>query len=271
MGKKTDTDQELLSLNQTLTAAVIQLHAMVHLMIEKGLITKEEYYNRIRKIRESYEEVVGTRLPFFDSRALLLRLGEYTLRVKEEQESVMHQGSEENQVTDTEPAADSAADDFLKTLIPLVSGKVLPRNISMTEGRITLNDPESANRICSSCTAQNTAIIASLGARNICELPELLIRHKLPKATALKGINPRCWMHVVSEKMLDAVENSLIRWEDVPRFLAKTAENVDLAINDSISEEGIFSIIDCAVLEAQTAHEDENQSSFEYDDIDWQH
>ncbi len=74
MEKRTDTDQELLSLNQTLTAAVIQLHAMVHLMIEKGLITKEEYYSRIIKIRESYEDVVGMRLPFFDSRALLLRL-----------------------------------------------------------------------------------------------------------------------------------------------------------------------------------------------------
>lgn len=271
MEKRTQADLELLSLNQTLTAAVIQLHAMVHLMIEKGAVTKEEYYNRIRKIRESYEEVVGTRLPFFDSRALLLRLGEYSLRVKEEQEAEIHQSREEKALPDTEAAVDSAADDFLKTLIPLVSGKVLPRQISLAEGRIILNDPESANRICSSCTAQNTAIISSLGARNICELPELLIRYKMPKAKALEGVNPRCWMHVVSEKMLDAVENSLIRWEDVPRFLSKTAENVDLAIGDGISEEGIFSIIDCAVLEAQTAHDDENSSHFDYDDIDWQH
>ncbi|MGE0083253.1 MAG: hypothetical protein AB7S75_02400 [Desulfococcaceae bacterium] len=271
MEKRTDTDQELLSLNQTLTAAVIQLHAMVHLMIEKGLITKEEYYNRIRRIRESYEEVVGTRLPFFDSRALLLRLGEYSLRVKEDQESVTHKSSEENEMPAAETGKDSAADDFLKTLIPLVSGKVMPRNVSIAEGRITLNDPESANRICSSCTAQNTAIIASLGARNICELPELLLRNKLPKTKALEGVNSRCWMHVVSEKMLDAVANGLIRWEDLPHFLSKTAENIDLAINDNISEEGIFSIIDCAVLEAQTAHEDENESSFEYNDIDWQH
>jgi len=268
MEKRKDTDQELLSLNQTLTAAVIQLHAMVHLMIEKGVITKEEYYSRIRKIRESYEEVVGTRLPFFDSRALLLRLGEYTLRVKEDQESAVHQSS---RIPPEESAEGNAADDFLKTLIPMVSGKVLPRHVSLTEGRITLNDPESVSRICSSCTAQNTAIISSLGARNICELPELLIRHKLPKAKALEGVNTRCWMHVVSEKMLDAVESGLMRWEDVPRFLAKTAENVDLAITDNISEEGIFSIIDCAVLEAQTAHEDENQSGFGYDDIDWQH
>lgn len=271
MEKRTDTDQELLSLNQTLTAAVIQLHAMVHLMIEKGLITKEEYYNRIRKIRESYEEVVGMRLPFFDSRALLLRLGEYTLRVKEDQEAVAHQNSEEKPLSAAETPEASPADDFLKTLIPLVSGKVLPRHVSLTEGRIILNDPESANRICSSCTAQNTAIISSLGARNICELPELLIRHKLPRTKALEGVNPRCWLHVVSEKMLDAVENGLIRWEDVPHFLSKTAENVDLAITDKISEEGIFSIIDCAVLEAQTAHEDENPVHFDYDDIDWQH
>ncbi len=271
MEKRTDADQELLSLNQTLTAAVIQLHAMVHLMIEKELITKEEYYNRIRKIRESYEEVVGMRLPFFDSRALLLRLGEYTLRVKEEQEAATRQSSEENQTADAEAPADSPADDFLKTLIPLVSGKVLPRHVSLIEGRIVLNDPESANRICSSCIAQNTAIISSVGARNICELPELLIRNRLGKTKALEGVNPRCWLHVVSEKMMDAVENGLLRWEDIPHFLSKTAENVDLAITDRISEEGIFSIIDCAVLEAQTAHEDENTSHFDYDDIDWQH
>ncbi len=267
MEKKTENYQELLSLNQTLTASVIQMHAVVHLLIEKGVISKDEFYHRIKSIRESYEEVIGTRLPFFDSRALLLRLGEYILKVKEE-EAAAAMNLEENSLL----PAEGEADDFLKTLIPIVSGNVLPGDISIVEGRIVLNDPESANRICSSCIAQNTAIISSLGVRNVCELPEQLLRNKLYGNKALEGINPRCWLHVVSEKMLDAVEKEMIRWEDVPRSLSKTAENVDLAISDNISSEGIFSIIDCAVLEAQTTGQDnEGDTGFDYEDIDWQH
>jgi mannitol/fructose-specific phosphotransferase system IIA component (Ntr-type) len=48
-------DDELVSFKEILMANTIQLDAAVQLLIEKGFITEQEFYAKLKKVQEDYK------------------------------------------------------------------------------------------------------------------------------------------------------------------------------------------------------------------------
>ncbi|MFC1579549.1 hypothetical protein ACFL4N_01405 [Thermodesulfobacteriota bacterium] len=48
-------DRELVSFKEMLMANSIQVDALAQLLIEKGLITEEEFYTKLKKVQGEYE------------------------------------------------------------------------------------------------------------------------------------------------------------------------------------------------------------------------
>lgn len=54
MAKKVD-EKELVSFEELLRANMIQTDAVTQLLIEKGIITEEEFYAKLEKVQYDYE------------------------------------------------------------------------------------------------------------------------------------------------------------------------------------------------------------------------
>ena len=61
MARKLD-DKELVSFEELLRANMIQMDALSQLLIEKGLITEEEFYTKLKQVQHDYESRRGTRV-----------------------------------------------------------------------------------------------------------------------------------------------------------------------------------------------------------------
>ena len=54
MGEKLD-EKELVGFNEAFMSQMIQLDAVSELMIEKGIITKEEFEVKLKEVQQQYE------------------------------------------------------------------------------------------------------------------------------------------------------------------------------------------------------------------------
>ncbi|MDM8517305.1 hypothetical protein QUF76_13975 [Desulfobacterales bacterium HSG16] len=307
MEKKIDPNQQA-DLGECMIATLLHIDAMKELLIEKGLITKQEYETSVRKTRTKYERSTDVRLPVFDYKKQMIRINQAlkTTRTKDPK------------TVDFNRTPIIKTNNFGKTVIPptpdpplqhehvtnetvsssaMISGddqiiavrnatvkslmdKALPDGIQIEDGHLVLDDPESAKKICASCIAQDMILLPSLGVRDECLLPQLIKKRLEPGENALEGINSDCWMYVIAEKMLNEVSLGSVYPEDIPEQMSKAALQIDLALDEDISQEGIVSIIECAVLEIQQEideirrlerEEEAEEENDDYADIDWQH
>ncbi|MGE0087546.1 MAG: hypothetical protein AB7S75_24315 [Desulfococcaceae bacterium] len=272
---KKNLPDEIREIQEGLMTAVIHLDTMLSLLRTKGIATEEEYYSRLREIRDSYKKSLVRQLPFWNIPTLLSQLDRIGSR---KENGFLSTKIPEAEKPALRPISDEISEirRFARISAP-EGGKVLPCKIRKIDGKMVCDDPESAKKICSSCIAQNMELLPSLGVRDICSLPEML---KKTGHGALKGINLRCWMFVIAEKILTAAANGKIRTEDIAGTMIQAAENIDVALEQEILPEGIVSIIDCAILEAHPEEimaddaeppEKEKKSLLDYSDIDWRH
>ena len=61
MARKLD-DKELVSFEENLRANMIQVDALSQLLIEKGLITEQEFYTKLKQVQHDYESKRGARV-----------------------------------------------------------------------------------------------------------------------------------------------------------------------------------------------------------------
>ena len=61
MAKKLD-DKELVSFEELLMANMIQLDAVTQLLIEKGIISEQEFYTKLKQVQAEWESKKGTKL-----------------------------------------------------------------------------------------------------------------------------------------------------------------------------------------------------------------
>ena len=54
-------DSETVSFEELLMANVIQLDALSQLLIEKGLITEQEFFTKLKLVQQEWESKKGTR------------------------------------------------------------------------------------------------------------------------------------------------------------------------------------------------------------------
>ncbi|MEZ4527944.1 MAG: hypothetical protein R2941_18685 [Desulfobacterales bacterium] len=269
---KKNLPEEIRELREGLMTAVIHLDTMLALLRAKGIATEEEYYARLREIRDSYKKSLLRQLPFWNIPTLLSQLdrigsqkanGFLSTKIPEAEKPALRPLSDEL----------SELRRFARIFVP-EGRKLLPCRIKKIDSTMVCDDPESAKKICSSCIAQNMEMLPSLGVRDICALPEMLKKHG---SGALKGINLRCWMFVIAEKILAAADSGKIRPEDITETMMQAAQNIDVALEQEIADQGILSIIDCAILEAHPEDllpdDEENapKSGLDYSDIDWRH
>jgi hypothetical protein len=59
MAEKLD-DKELVSYEELLTANSIQVDALAQLLIEKGFITEQEFFAKLKQVQGEYERKKGT-------------------------------------------------------------------------------------------------------------------------------------------------------------------------------------------------------------------
>ena len=55
-----DDNQEVVSINELLMAQMIRLDAISQLLIEKGLITEEEFYTKLTQVQAEYQNLQST-------------------------------------------------------------------------------------------------------------------------------------------------------------------------------------------------------------------
>ena len=48
-------DTEIVTRGELLISQVIQLDALTQLLIEKGIISKEEFFDKVKQVRQEYE------------------------------------------------------------------------------------------------------------------------------------------------------------------------------------------------------------------------
>jgi len=61
MARKLD-DKELVSFEELLRANMIQVDALSQLLIEKGLITEQEFYTKLKQVQHDYESRRGKKV-----------------------------------------------------------------------------------------------------------------------------------------------------------------------------------------------------------------
>ena len=61
MARKLD-DKELVSFEELLRANMIQTDAVAQLLIEKGLITEQEFYTKLKQVQHDYESRRGKKV-----------------------------------------------------------------------------------------------------------------------------------------------------------------------------------------------------------------
>ena len=55
-------EKELLSFKEMLMANSIQVDAVAQLLIDKGIITEEEFYTKLKQVQNEYQEKVKGRI-----------------------------------------------------------------------------------------------------------------------------------------------------------------------------------------------------------------
>ena len=55
-------DKELVSFEELLRANMIQVDALSQLLIEKGIITEQEFFTKLKQVQHDYESKRGTRV-----------------------------------------------------------------------------------------------------------------------------------------------------------------------------------------------------------------
>jgi len=55
MAKKLDPE-EVVTFKELLIAGMIENQAIIQLLIEKGIITKEEYFSKLKEVKRQYDE-----------------------------------------------------------------------------------------------------------------------------------------------------------------------------------------------------------------------
>ena len=58
MAEKLD-EKELVTFNEMLPANSIQVAAVAQLLIEKGIITEEKFYEKLREVQRDYKKIKG--------------------------------------------------------------------------------------------------------------------------------------------------------------------------------------------------------------------
>ena len=61
MARKLD-DKELVSFKELLRANMIQVDALSQLLIEKGFITEQEFFTKLKQVQQDYESKRATRI-----------------------------------------------------------------------------------------------------------------------------------------------------------------------------------------------------------------
>lgn len=170
---------------------------------------------------------------------------------------------------------------------PASDGFVLPSKMKLIDGNIAIADPKSAAEICGNCIMQNTMDLDMVGIIDVCGIG-LLFRNKarLSSKQDLNGVNPVCWMMTVAEAIIDGLEKNLFKRMEIPGIIARTATQVESAVNENISPDGIRNIINCAVVTERigtdeadsllkvdtkraTRVEQEQKKEKDFDDIRW--
>ncbi len=54
-----DDDREAISLEELAYAGLVQSEAITRLLIEKGIFTKEQFYDEVRAVKEEMQQVSG--------------------------------------------------------------------------------------------------------------------------------------------------------------------------------------------------------------------
>jgi len=295
MDKKMDY-KYLNDIKESLVSSAIHLETLFQLLIDKGIIEKEEYYTQLMKIRDTYKDILNEDLSPADSRTQLMRLDDISRQ--KGNEFLSTKIPEKDELSDKGKSQGSILKEITKihrlarTMILEENDRVLPCRIRLIENQMVCDDPESAKKICASCIAQNMALLSSLGVRDVCIFPQMMIKHNAPGAGSLDGVNKNCWMFFIAEKFMDVIKDKSISRKIIHEQMIKAAISVDLALDQEISAQGIISIIDCAVLEAnpdeevlleenipaeenknKNKNENENKNKDEdiLDDINWLH
>ncbi len=60
MAEKLD-EREIVSFKELLMANSIQVDALAQLLIEKGIITEQEFYTKLKQVQHEYENMRATR------------------------------------------------------------------------------------------------------------------------------------------------------------------------------------------------------------------
>ncbi|MDM8537766.1 hypothetical protein QUF70_13500 [Desulfobacterales bacterium HSG17] len=285
-----DMDYKFLNdIKESLVSTAIHLETLFQLLIDKGIIDKDEYYTQLINTRDAYKYILKKDLSPADSRTRLMRLDDLSQQKRNEFLSTKILGKDE--ISQKGILQGSILKEITKihrlarTMISEENDKVLPCRIKLIENQMVCDDPESAKKICASCIAQNMALLSSLGVRDVCILPQMMIKIKKPGLDFLDGINKHCWMFVIAERFMNAVKDESISRKNIHEQIIKAAISVDLALDQEISAHGIISIIDCAVLEANPDEEvllesnisetenndNDNDGDDIIEDINWHH
>ena len=125
----------------------------------------------------------------------------------------------------------------------------LPAKMKLIEGQLAITDSDSAAEICGSCIMQNTMDLRLMGILDVCGLPSMFKKKsRITGKNDLDGINPACWMMIVAESVIDALEKQLFRPNETAFIMARAVTQIETAIKQGIVPEGIKNIINCAVV-----------------------
>ena len=55
-----DDNQEAVSIEELIMAQMVRLDAISQLLVEKGIITEEEFYTKLKQVQAEYQNLQGT-------------------------------------------------------------------------------------------------------------------------------------------------------------------------------------------------------------------
>lgn len=135
--------------------------------------------------------------------------------------------------------------------------RCLPKGMELVEGRLAIADSESASEICGVCIMQTTFVSPSGDVLDACGLvPAIQKRKRKGGRLNFNGINPQCWMMVAAGTIMEALNKDLFDISETAAIMAETANQIDMAVKQHISTDGILNIIACAVVTERIREDD---------------
>lgn len=229
-----------------LKAAIVRMDAITQLLIDKDILTQDELRVKMRQKKAEYDALTGDKV----------------FACRPDAESL---------------AFSTDSDGYQK----------LPEKMRLMEGQLTIADSDSAAEICGSCIMQNTADIPMMGVLDVCGLPSMFRKKtRIAGRKDLDGVNPACWMLYIAESVIDALEKQFFNPDETAFIMARTVVEIETAVKQNISPDGIKNIINCAVfadrvrekeadsllsvdLDRIAEREKEKEMAMEPDDIRW--